>query len=76
MEKDILLQVCGHHCSETPAVLPALCTEVLYMFLPHIAKESEGLLGCYEVFMFPAGPGKHLYWDHNLLISDHCSVFS
>lgn len=45
MENKILFQICGHHCSETPEILPAWCTEVLYVFLPRIAKKSEGVLG-------------------------------
>lgn len=45
METNIVFQVCGHHCSETPETLPAWCTAVLDPFLAHIAKESEGILG-------------------------------
>lgn len=60
MENIIMFLACGHHCFETPKILPALCTEVLFGFLPCIAMDSEGVLGCCEVFMFPAKTGKHL----------------
>lgn len=45
METNILFQVCGHRCSETAEILPAWCAAVLDLFLSHIAKESEGILG-------------------------------